>query len=275
MDAELVTPALSFLGSLLGTASAIGIYGLKRRAERAAAWKQQRDTFRLYVAPLRVAVDSLRHRLDELFQPGRSEFLKTDSPDTEYNTYKFRSTLYRIAAVLGWVQAYRRERAFIDPSRHPAADPVEQQVQRLQAAFADGSHVEQRRLDELRDLLIGPDVPNRHQMGDLADAAVEVENTRWSHLVQSSVLSPTDLEEAAATKLVEPVAEILSRTYSTEIPARVLSNRSARSINLLGIREAYLYRDWQAPIGDMMIVDVSQGDGTRRFDVVGFRTFDS
>ncbi|MGC1586005.1 MAG: hypothetical protein WA791_09905, partial [Rhodomicrobium sp.] len=39
------------------------------------------------------------------------------------------------------------------------------------------------------------------------------------------------------------------------------------------IKEAYIYRDWQAAIGDLMITGVTAGP--RRFDVIGYGVFET
>jgi hypothetical protein len=39
------------------------------------------------------------------------------------------------------------------------------------------------------------------------------------------------------------------------------------------IREAWLYRDWQAAIGDLMLIESSTHDP--RFSVIGYRTFEA
>jgi hypothetical protein len=45
------------------------------------------------------------------------------------------------------------------------------------------------------------------------------------------------------------------------------------AIAYLGIREAYIFRDWQAAIGDLMLQGLT--GASRRFDVIGFGDFES
>lgn len=40
-----------------------------------------------------------------------------------------------------------------------------------------------------------------------------------------------------------------------------------------GIKEAYIYRDWQQAIGDLLLVDVA--GAPRRFDVIGYDRFET
>src|SRR5690606_149979 len=84
----------------------------KQRLER----KSDGDIFRLYADPLAEATRALFYRLKEIVEVnGRAIYLSPEAPQTEYNKYKFTSTLYRLAAVLGWIRAFRRDRSYLDP----------------------------------------------------------------------------------------------------------------------------------------------------------------
>lgn len=53
--------------------------------------------------------------------------------------------------MLGWIVAIRCERSYLDPQQAAASSEM-QSIAELEAALADGAHVELQRLDELLDL---------------------------------------------------------------------------------------------------------------------------
>ena len=67
-------------------------------------------------------------------------------------------------------------------------------------------------------------------------------------------------------------AVLLSTRAGTEIPEALINTRVDEAIVFFGIKEAYVYRDWQAALGDLMLRD--SPDAARRFDVIGFREFE-
>ena len=68
------------------------------------------DTIRQYAYPMGHAVGRLVHRLREVCDGTGGYLLKT-APETAYVTYKRMSTAYRLAAVMGWIQALRKNEA--------------------------------------------------------------------------------------------------------------------------------------------------------------------
>jgi hypothetical protein len=59
---------------------------------------------------------------------------------------------------------------------------------------------------------------------------------------------------------------------NAEIPFGFVQGCAEQVSEVLGIKEAYIYRDWQSAIGDLMIVEVS--GGSRRFGIMGFGDFE-
>ena len=57
------------------------------------------------------------------------------------------------------------------------------------------------------------------------------------------------------------------------IPETVINETVARCMQCLEIREAWLYRDYQAGIGDLMLIETSSKD--RKFEVIGYKKFES
>ena len=44
-----------------------------------------------------------------------------------------------------------------------------------------------------------------------------------------------------------------------DVPEQLIDATAEQLLAVMGIKEAYIYRDWQSAIGDMMISQVPQG----------------
>lgn len=103
--------------------------------------------------------------------------------------------------------------------------------------------------------------------------AVAVEHCIKHALHASPVIAVTELDREAQARLCFEVAkEISSKGNSPAVPAEVLLETQSRSVRQIAIREAWLYRDWQAAIGDMMIRETKIGN--RCFEVLGYGEFE-
>lgn len=288
MDPQISSGLLPFAGALVGALVAIYTHRRRRneeladhiaeRLERQQARKQQaferrRDVFRLYADPLLAAVTSLKWRLHEVLeQPGRAIYLLAEAPSTPYHGYKFCSTLFRLAAVLGWIRAYRRQRAQLDPREKLELDLAEASIEKFESALADGPHVEDQRLEELIKLLVKGTQPELDEK-ERRRLSVLLENLWRGHIARLRVLSPSELDQVNQDALLNDVRLLLERELKVEVPAPLVESLRVEACLVMGIREAYLYRDWQSAIGDMMIVPFDSPGG-RKFDVSGFRDFE-
>ena len=230
----------------------------------------RRDLVRLYADPLFRAVQDLRYRLDEIFRTGQAKYLLVKAPKNHFVEYKKISTYYRVAALLGWIRAFRRERSYLDPDQGVAQDPTDEAIERIVRALADGQHVEAQRLDELLNLWR---VPKNALVDSVAYARIasEIDGVLQEFLDDKVTLSASDLPAQQKMELVSRCAGVL-RLASIEVPVGFLESYVEQASAVLGIKEAYIYRDWQSAIGDTMIVGVT--GAPRRFEVIGFGEFE-
>lgn len=232
--------------------------------------RAERDVFRIYADPLFEAARSLRFRLDEIINQGRAGYLLSSKAKNEFHEYKRISTLYRVAVLLGWIRAFRRERSYLDPSdaRRETEDDA---IGKIERALADGHHVESQRLDEFCRLwkLSSNAVPSG---GERLRLAAGLNSLTKEFLATRGCLSASDLTDDLKFELVQECAELIAQQTRTEIPTELVRATKAEAVLFLGIKEAYIYRDWQAAIGDLMIV--SGSGGSRRFDIIGFGEFE-
>ncbi len=273
--AGLIGAAAAMLAALVGAAVAILIPRWQRAKtlldKRHDQSQTVRDVVWQYAAPLRREVDSLKWRLEEIIQDRPATYLLPDAPKSVYVEYKRVSTLYRIAAVFGWIRALRKERSYLNPAMDAESQLIEQRINDLEKAFADGQHVELIRLNELIRLWSipagnHPDVKTQSALGAELDLCLD------NALVNTKKERVSELDDSAQLTLCKSAAALLSQHLKVMIPDRLVEAERLRAIEYFNIREAYIYRDWQAAIGEMMMVPVSGAN--RRFDVMGFGEFE-
>lgn len=276
LSPQVVAALLALAGVLVGLIArdvVMAIYfARQKRSQELADRKnfedrQHQDLVRLYSDPLKDAVTSLKYRLHEIVEQKQARYLLADTPNTPFHDYKRISTLYRIAAVLGWIRAIRRERSFLDPQQ--VSGSVEMKaIDAFEKALADGSHVELQRLEELFILWRAPPILSEKR-GHVASL---IDGTRADFLAIKKVLSASDLSEADQCELARQCAAVIRREANVDIPSDLVEATVKQSTVIFGIKEAYIYRDWQVAIGDMMIQE--DKGSTRHFAVLGFGQFE-
>ena len=225
------------------------------------------DTVRQYADPLAQASRSLMYRVNEIVNKGPATYLLPTAPQNHYVVYKRITTLYRLAAALGWIRAFRTERSYLDPAEASEAGPVGEAIDLCEQALADGQDVEMCRLRELMGLWhVATDGVTQETLRSLA---TEIDNLRHKALIEAGVSIASELGANDRTELCEECASIMRERLRSDIPDALIAAETKRAIVFLAIREACLYRDWQSAIGDAMLHTVS--DAPRRFDRYGVR----
>jgi len=242
------------------------IFQESREKKRTAA-----NVYRKYSDPLAAASTSLIWCLDEIFfAEGRGTFLKEPEPKSKYENYKRRSTLYRLAALLGWIRAIKRELSFLSLNNRKNLQKLEEAINSFESALADGPHVEIERLNRLCELW-NIDIPDDKQIKSPLGAQIDL--LIKEHLHSEKVSVATKLTEDSQSKLcMEVVKLVCSRLRINNLSSDILNETKARAIQQIAIREAWLYRDWQSGIGDLMIREIQTG--IRRFEILGYKDFE-
>lgn len=231
--------------------------------------KSELEIFRRYADPLASAASSVLWRLNEIFsQRGRGDYLT--SPVTEFEQYKRISTSYRLAALLGWIRAFRRELSFLEVRSRRQLAALKAAIRSLESALADGPHIELRRLEDLAELWDFSLPDNREERVALA---IALNNIIKPKLHSQNVHVAGLLPEKDKKQLCLDVAELLGKELGiASLTPEFIGETTARAIQRMTINEAWIYRDWQAAIGDLMIKKVDYGG--RAFEAVGFGDFE-
>ncbi|MDY7093615.1 MAG: hypothetical protein SX243_11655 [Acidobacteriota bacterium] len=233
--------------------------------------KVAETVFRQYADPLASITTSILWRFDEIFhQEGRAAFLTSPRPRTRYEEYKMKSTLFRLASLLGWIRAIRIELSFLASPTAEDARAIERGIGELEAALADGPHVELNRFSRLCKHLEWDEPPSSERK---ARISAQIERMIKKTVHQHGVVVASQLDSAAQEELcLGIVADLTSALGTTSLSASEIKANVPAITRIIGVKEAFLYRDWQSGIGDLMLSE-KNGEG-RRFDVIGFREFE-
>lgn len=241
---------------------------LRQRSDRV---ESSRAIYRKYSDPITSAATGLLWRLNEVFDgSGAGYYLVGHQHPAAFEHYKAVSTLYRIGAMLGWVRALRRELFFVasgDPGRQRA---LESALGRFQSVLADGSHMELARVDSILSLIF-PDHRSEVRARQEVGTRLDYELDRTLHELGAESLA--DLSEDDAKRTVTMAVQVVAGGLSLGSAPQLRVDEHWRTcLGRLAVREAWIYRDWQAAIGDLMIRGSTSGD--REFEVIGFREFE-
>lgn len=243
-----------------------------RMRTRRAAKQTIRETYQKYADPLATSTTALFWRLREAFNDkGGGFYLKGHVHLTKYEHYKALSTLYRMANLLGWIRALRRELLFLPRTNPKEAENLDSALERFSSALAEGGHVEALRVEALIRLWEAgkgarPDAIER--------AGIQVDRQLKTFLHENGASSASDLSEDNKLRLSQFLADVMAKTLGCERVAEgVVPETLNRAMTYLSVREAWIYRDWQAAIGDAMLREAEPG--TRLFEVIGYKDFET
>jgi hypothetical protein len=247
----------------------------KIREERRADKRAELIVYERYSRPLAASAVSLLHRLHEiLMQENRPVFLKGigiaagQGQGPEFLAYKKLSTFYRLAALLGWVRACRREFSYLRIAKRRDNEPIDRAITSLERALADGTWVERKRvkrLCEILDICAPDDLENSPELLDAL--GTKIDNAIYA------VENLEAMDDSSKETLCTTMALILtSGLGASPVGADTIRRSWPEAFSVIVMREAWLYRDWQNAIGDMMLRPAE--DENRKFEVMGYGEFE-
>jgi len=250
-------------------------------AERRADKRTQLAVYEYYSRPLAASAVSLASRMHEIFlQAHRPVYLKSSGlpvgtgPGSAFRAYKKLSTLYRLACVLGWIRACRREFSYLRIADTKNNQSIDRAITKFEEALANGSWVEQMRVIRLCNIWhlaessffsTNPKV--------LEDMGVEIDNAIYDKLEAVKLEDVEELDDSQKQALCGIICRIIAARLNTNaVSDKILEKTWPEAFSSIAMREAWIYRDWQSAIGDMML-DAIKGE-TRKFEVIGFGKFE-
>jgi hypothetical protein len=258
-------------------------YLLKRIDEVRSDRKSEAAIYRLYSNPLVTSTVSLLHRLNEiLFVEHRPVYLTKEHQvgskqglGRSYVSYKKFSTIYRLAAVLGWIRACRREFSYLRIADPESTQLVDDAIVSFEKALADGGWVEQERVHRLYELWQLDNSKPLVETEDIEHLGTKVNNVFWEILEATNMekKDSSSLEREIKIRLCRMTADCITSYLKTNpITDAALDRTWEEALNIITMREAWIYRDWQSAIGDVM-TRRSQAD-ERHFEVIGYGEFE-
>ncbi len=236
---------------------------LDGRAQSKSDRAVRRETYRRYADPLTSAAESLFWRLNEIYGTDRGDYLHRGRGLTRYEKHKASSTRYRIAALLGWLVALRRELVLSNAQPDTTVGSMRSAIDGVQKSLAEGAHVESSSAQALANIWGISDIDVNRAGWDINSTVKRVLHERGALAVGE--LTPKDSEE-----LLRRIASDVEKHSHVRVAPEVIAATREEALRAVSTCEAWLYRDWQDAIGDWMLV---KGDGVRRFDVKGYRAF--
>lgn len=232
--------------------------------------EEKRDLLERYAPTLGAAAEGLYYRLTEVTTSGRHTYLRTESKPTSYHVYKFNSTVYRLATMIGWIWAIRTEQSLLAETANKNSS-LHESLQSFSVALADGAGVETWMINELARLwnFPTPDETEAAIAGAHLDSLVD-------NLSPASVINRReicDLPQLDQTMMLMGVSGSLATKLNATPPEPAFIDRTAHdACKILAARQAWIYRDWQTAIGETMMSRVE--NGSRVFEAKGYAQFE-
>ena len=211
------------------------------------------------------AISSVKFRLQEIVSTsGEIGYFHSDKPTSDFIEYKRISTLYRVATLFAWLRAFKLEQSLLNPIE---VEDLRPQIEAVERAFGDGHFVDERRVE----LLVGQEVDDSETKAVLSrKLSALLQEFLAKHPAiprhQLDLLDPNE-KDNLCRRAVEMVNEHLMAGLA--VPQEIERDNMLRRI---GIREAWLYRDWQDALGGMMLVETENSE--RRYNVIGYEEFE-
>jgi hypothetical protein len=249
--------------------------------EHRAAQRAEAAVYERYSKPLVASASSLLIRLNEIvLQRHRPVYLKcVGLPEGKgrghsFRAYKKLSTLYRLASVIGWIRACRREFSFVRVASRTENAPIDDAISEFERALADGSWVERERVVRLVDLWKLCRLADLEADSNLLeDLGVLVDNAIYDVLEAEGVEDLVELPENLHLSSCRNIAQLLSTGLKTNLVSdATMQTTWPDAFRILSMREAWIYKDWQDAVGDLMLRRIEGED--RKFEVLGYSKFE-
>ena len=268
---NLTTAQATLFSSILSAIIAIAVILINKHFESKKIKRKKYDTMKKYANPIIFAAEQLAWRIKEILE-FNGAYLLPNAPMNGFFRYKFDSTVYRLCAVLGWIQAAKKEQSYLEGVKLKQHKKVQEAFIQFQKYLADGSHVEVSILDYLIQLFNLKTVT-------LADyekvlIGVELEKTVFRYIPDNIKKNTSLLDVNKQSEMLKEILDFICiKTHQPQIGLDIIKEKRVPAITEISREFCWIYRDWQSAIGDVMLKEIK--GATRRYDVIGFAEFQS
>lgn len=263
------TVQATITSAIISAIIALFVVFINKYFENKKSKKKKYDTVKKYANPIIFASEQLAWRLKEILE-FKGAYLLPNAPMNGFFKYKFDSTTYRLNAVLGWIHAAKKEQSYIEGIKIKQHEKIQSSINEFQRRLADGSHIEVSILGDLAILF-------NLNIGELDESkkaliGVELENIIFKFIPDNIKKNVGSLPQEKQTEMLDKIMDfICTKTNQRKIKQEVIKEKRATAINEISREFCWIYRDWQAAIGEEMIIKIKGAN--RRFDVIGFPEF--
>jgi hypothetical protein len=238
--------------------------------EKRSSKAKRKQTFRKYANPLMMSSVALLYRIKEIFY--RGYFLLDATPKNFYNNYKYASSIYRLLALMGWIRASKIELSHIEVATNDEYKQIEKAISAFEKSLADGEHIEQSVLENLSKHWSLP--INNISKAEKNKLGVNIEKIVDEFCFNEKVEIALSLSDEGKKDLAKEVCDLICTAVKcSRIHKDVINETVETTIKEMSRVEAWIFRDWQSALGDMMIKKASS-DTDRKFEVIGFKEFE-
>ncbi|NDI98593.1 hypothetical protein GWA97_05860 [Flavobacterium sp. LaA7.5] len=260
---------VTIFSSLLSALISLTVLFIGKYIEYRKRRSDKNDIIKVYANPLILSSELLAWRIKEILS-ANGLYLMPEASKNKFFTYKFDSTIYRLSSLLGWIQAIKKEQSYFEGFNKKQNRKIYFAINEFQKALADGSHVEISILEDLIKIFeINSDGLSESSKPLLS---VQLEKILFEYIstdVKTDIiLQSKDSQREILRKILDYICEALQQE---SIDEKLIEENLEKAIKEISREFCWIYRDWQAAIGDAMLEPIT--GAKRRYDVIGFGKF--
>jgi hypothetical protein len=266
----MTTVQATILSAMISAIVALIVVSINKYFKNRKSKRKKYDTVKKYANPIVLASEQLAWRLKEILE-FKGAYLLPNAPLNGFFKYKFDSTVYRLNSLLGWIHAAKKEQSYLEGTKGQQHEKIQAAISEFQRILADGSHVEVSILGDLAQLYnvaIGSLTESKR-----ASIGVELENIIFRYIPDNVKRNVVNLPQEKQSEMLKQIMDYVCTTTNQRIvPQNIIDEKKISAIHEIAREFCWIYRDWQAAIGEEMITKI-QG-ANRRYDVIGFPEFE-
>lgn len=236
-------------------------------------WVEQRsrkktgeELLGLYRIRLFRACQAFLARLHEMYRV-RSHYLWPEAPQSDFYSYKYKSSVYRLCVLLGWIRAYRLQEAILSFPDNVNRHDLSKAMDGVTSALADGQGVEMYVANAICRILKVE--PTRVPADTLARFSVQIDHLVQKYTMDNDANTILDLKDEPQAAFIKELLTLA--TFQTD--KQTTPQQRKEILKEVSIRLGLIYRDWQQAIGDFMIIKPENGDSS--YQVIGYKPFEA
>ena len=222
------------------------------------------ELFLLYKVNLFWAAYNFNNRLYEIFRT-RSHYLWNRTAINSFYEYKYKSSVYRLCVLLGWIRAYKlSESNIVILNKDSETHKISECIFKLEAAFADGQRIEMYVAKSICSIIEVD--PEKLEQTTLAKFSIEIDDIVNKYLNTHQKEYMSDIDTIYQDQFVEELQKLID---NLKISGKSMKGQKEKIIEEVSVKLALIYRDWQSAIGDLMLNKEEE-----KFFVISFKAFD-